>query len=385
MKRTALTLSLLVLLVSILAIQSCQKTDLPAEFSKRELVLPEEPLDYDVQLNSPLVWQNQIPFSTSGEVNAKATLGRALFYDTRMSFNNTTSCGSCHQAAFGYADNEASSQGMQGLGTRRNSPGIANLVFENEFFWDGRRNDLEVMVLDPVQDHIEMGLSNLDAVMDRLSQIEEYEQLFSDAYFSSEVTEAKVRTALATFIESMVSTNSRYDQHLAGASTLNGQELVGLQLFEQNCMTCHGGVNLGGWGWANIGLEDDYADNGVAEWSGNATLSGAFLIPGLRNVEKTAPYMHDGRFETLEQVVNHYSENIVLHDHLDWRLIDPASFGDIFFPFENQSGWANTEAQPLRMNFNQGERDALVAFLRTMTDQTHLTAERFSDPFVLVD
>lgn len=379
--------SLLVLLTSVVALESCQPaSDAPILVNER-LELPETNLEYDRSMPTHISWNGGIPFaSPAQDVNAVATLGRVLFYDRKLSFNNTTSCSSCHLAHLGFADGQQVSTGMQNTQTKRNAPGIANLAFESEFFWDGRRNDLEAMVLDPVQDHVEMGLSNLDAVVSKLSHFEEYQSLFSDAFGSPEITEMRMRTALSDFIRSMVSADTKFDQWTAGTANFNGQELRGKELFDQHCQTCHGGGSFGGWGWANIGLDEDYQDQGVGEWQNWDGANGAFLIPQLRNVAVTGPYMHDGRFATLEEVIDHYDQNIVLHENLDYRLIDfsTADEGSIIdLPFGGIGGdWAEMGVSPRRLDLSGADKAALVAFLETLTDEELMTAERFQNPWM---
>lgn len=380
--------SLLVLITGVVAFESCQPaTDAPQLVNER-LELPETPFEYNRTMPQHVSWSGDIPFATQGaQVNEVATLGRVLFYDRKLSFNNSTSCSSCHLADLGFADGQQVSTGMQNTATKRNAPGIANLAWESEFFWDGRRHNLEQMVLDPVQDHVEMGLSNLDAVVSKLSNFEEYQSLFADAFGSPELTEERMRTALADFIRSMVSADTKFDQVAAGTASFNAQEFRGKELFDQHCTTCHSGGSFGGWGWANIGLDEDYEDQGVGGWQNWDGANGGFLIPQLRNVAVTGPYMHDGRFETLEEVIDHYSQNVVLHDNLDYRLIDfsTGNGGGVIddFPFGGFGGdWDEMGVSPLRMNFTSSDKAALVAFLETLTDHELMTAERFQNPWV---
>lgn len=371
----------------MLSTQGCQPTqDGTTIFVNEKLVLPETTPAYQMALDPALHdGATEIPTGNMPNFDERAELGRVLFYDRKLSVNNSTSCSSCHEASLGFADNTAVSQGMQTIDTRRNSPGIANLAFQFGFFWDGRRDVLEDMVLDPIRDHVEMGISDVDAVCSKLAKFEEYAPLFAAAYGDDEITEERLRFALGAFVRSMISTDSRQHQYLRGDIQLNGQEMLGEQVFNQNCRSCHGGANFNGWGSANIGLEMEYTDLGVGGWTGGTAQEGAFMVPGLRNVALTAPYMHDGRFQTLEQVIDHYSQGIVLHDNLDYRLIDPESlifFDDFFFGGPGGSGWEDMGAIPIRMNFSLAEKQALVAFLNTLTDHTMIQEERFQNPWV---
>lgn len=231
-----------------------------------------------------------------------------------------------------------------------------------------------------------MGIADIDAVCDKLSKFEEYAPLFAAAYGDDEITEERLRFGLGAFVRSLVSTNSRQHQYLRGDIQLNGQELFGKQVFDANCQSCHSGANFNGWGSANIGLDMEYTDRGVGDWSGFEGQNGSFMIPGLRNVGLTAPYMHDGRFETLEQVIDHYSQGVQLHENLDYRLIDPAStnvFGE--FMFGAPGSWEELGAEPLRMQFSGAEKEALIAFLHTLTDLDMVQEERFQNPWILAE
>ncbi len=311
-------------------------------------------------------------------------LGRTLFYDKALSVNNGVSCGSCHKQALAFSDNHQFSTGFENRKTTRNTQPIQNLSALSTdgpfvgngqaLFWDGRQRFLHDMVLEPVGNHIEMGMrSELDLV-DKLSASPMYAQLFQDAYGDAEVTVAKIRDALARFVGSMVSQNSKFEQSLfSGNSTLNSLERTGFNLFvdKYDCMSCHDVVSSQGYTEAfgdelvNIGLDASYADNGAGALDGmDASQNGKFKIPNLRNVALTAPYMHDGRFATLEEVIDHYSNGVASHPNLDERLRDP-----------------NT-GSPLVLNITPDEKTALIAFMHTLTDHSFITDPKFSDPFV---
>ncbi len=301
-----------------------------------------------------------------------ATLGRVLFYDENLSLNNTISCASCHEAENGFSDAAAFSTGFEGNLTGRNSMGLANAKFYNSgrFFWDERANNLENQVLLPIQDHIEMGLT-LTQLENRVRNEDYYLVLFNAAFGSETVNSDRISLALAQFVRSMLSYNSKYD---AGRSQVNNErdnfpnftaaENQGKAIFfgQGNCDDCHGTESFVGPNPRNNGLDVVYADNGVGEISGNQNDFGDFKVPSLRNIALTAPYMHDGRFATLAQVVEHYSSGVQNHPNLSNQL--------------RQNG------QPRLGNFSNAEKAALVAFMNTLTDTEFINDVRYSNPFV---
>ena len=299
-----------------------------------------------------------------------ATLGRVLFYDTRLSANNTTSCGSCHVQAHAFADPKPFSKGFHGGLTDRRAMPLVNVRYYERarFFWDERAGNLEEMVLLPIQSRIEMG-QDLKQVMDTLARDRTYRVLFIQAFGDRQVTEQRIGKALAQFVRSIVSYQSRYDEGRArtqsalddfGNFTL--QENRGKALFMRNCSTCHmkdGNEHFFVPTPANTGLRgtDPAADGGVADVTLRGTDLGSFKSPSLRNVEVAAPYGHDGRFATLDALIDHYSDN---------PIVDPSV------------GYVN----PRPLTFTASEKAALIAFLKTLTDRTLLTDPRFSNPFV---
>ncbi len=337
--------------------------------------------------------------------NAISTLGRVLFYERQMSINNSVSCASCHKQAAGFADNVKFSKGF-GLGlTTRNSMPIQNLnsfgflfaTFDgfkntdvrfgspndfmfggNHFFWDGREQDLEKLILQPVGNHIEMGITDAQALATKLSKLPYYEKLFADAFETSEITPERIEKAVATFISNITTANTKFDKHLVSIaqssdlsnSPLTALELEGSMLFvtKYQCNNCHqvsmpNGYLLAGT-FANIGLDETSTDIGLQARTGNQSDAGKFKIPSLRNVAYTAPYMHDGRFATLEDVIEHYSDGIANNPNLDNRLRE-------------------SNGQPKAMNISAHEKQAIIAFLRTLSDESVLTDPKFSDPFKL--
>ena len=300
-----------------------------------------------------------------------ATLGRVLFYDTRLSANNTTSCASCHVQAHAFADPKPFSKGFHGALTDRRAMPLVNVRYYQRarFFWDERAGNLEEMVLLPIQSRIEMG-QDLKQVVDTLTRDAMYPVLFARAFGDSQITEQRIGKALAQFVRSIVSYQSRYDEGRARAQSpqddfdnFTRQENRGKALFMRNCSTCHmkdGNEHFFVPIPANTGLrgKDPTADGGVGDVTLRAADLGSFKSPSLRNVEVTAPYGHDGRFATLDALIDHYSDNPISDPNLGYMV----------------------PAGPLK--FTASEKAALIAFLKTLTDRTFLTDSRFSNPFV---
>ena len=363
-------------LLLLLLMYSCQP-ELP---EAREVYLDQAALeaDYGVGVN------NDIP-----------ALGRVLFYDKQMSINNSVSCASCHKQSRAFADDVRLSRGFENRLTTRNSMPIQNLLgstssdhdsIGNGFagsqplFWDGRETDLQRMVMRPVVNHVEMGVTSLEQLEDKISTVPYYKDLFLKAYGSDEVTASKIAHALSLFLQSIRSDNTRFDQSLPSVDPngfetvpgipLSGFESLGAQLFiaKYNCNSCHQVQSPHGYlqpqagTFSNIGLDAAYSDNGLGQVTGQETSNGMFKIPSLRNVALTAPYMHDGRFETLGDVIDHYSDGMANHPNLDNKLKD-------------------ANGNPLRMNISPDEKHAIIAFLNTLTDHEMITDPKFSDPF----
>lgn len=344
--------------------------------------LEEQPVTKDISLDLP-----ETPYKYNNSTNDNiATLGRVLFYDRQLSLNNSVSCSSCHKQSMAFADNVAFSKGFEGKRTLRNSMPIQNLgitfpggdsiiidpmpgFFNTVLFWDGRETQLREMVMKPIVNHIEMGIRDVNDLPQKLASVPYYEDLFTKAYGDPAITADRIADALSQFLFAITSNNTEFDGSLLGVAQLDPVERLGSELFitTYDCNSCHQIQNSHGYlfeggVFANIGLEMDYQDHGVSAVTGYTADDGKFKIPSLRNVVLTAPYMHDGRFETLDDVLEHYSEGIQDHPNLDIRLRD------------------NT-GKPLAMEIPQADRDAIIAFLNTLTDYEMLTDVRFSDPF----
>lgn len=388
-KKTYFFLSLIFALVSILI--SCTKNEI--EISESVLNLPSTPYDYTT-INLPAhlttnvligVGQNaaidndNTPISNP-TTNNGATLGRVLFYDKKLSINNTISCASCHKQENGFSDNTKFSLGFSGGSTRRHSMSLINARWykRGRFFWDERAATLEEQVLMPFQDPVEMGMT-LTNVVDAVRSQTFYSDLFLSAFGTNEINSDRIAKALAQFVRSIVSVSSKYD---AGRQTVNipttnfsnftQSENNGKQLFflpkslgGLSCVGCHSTeafINPDA-GATNNGLDlTSTTDLGVFEAIPNPNFLGTFKVPSLKNIELSAPYMHDGRFNTLEQVVEHYNSGVQNHPNLNSSLKDASG-------------------QPQRLNLTAQQKTDLVNFLKTLTDNNLTTDVKFSNPF----
>src|SRR5687767_7105710 len=338
----------------------------------RLLQLPPVPYRYaDVELPTHFKVPNAQRFDNTPRDNpitdAGATLGRVIFYDTRLSASDSVSCGSCHVQKFAFVDPNPGSRGFAGGTTDRHAMNLVNLRFHprGRFFWDERGGSLEAMVMLPIANRLEMGhdVANVPGVVARDAR---YAELFRRAFGEPEITNERIARALAQFLRSMVSYRSKYDEGRATARAAANDfanftlpENRGKALFLRNCSLCHLPDQEAHFIMVepvNTGLDDDTAntDGGVGDITLKPPDLGRFKSPSLRNVEVAGPYMHDGRFSTLEAVIDHYSDGGKRHPNKDVRI------------------------QPL--HFTSSEKAALIAFLKTLTDPYFLADPRFSDP-----
>lgn len=291
-------------------------------------------------------------------------LGKKLFFDPKLSKNNNISCGSCHKQAGGFSDEAVFSKGTHGELGKRQSMALFNLAWHrNGFFWDGRARTLKDQVLMPVQDHLEMDL-DLNTLVQRLATDVEYDDYFIRAFSSKEANTDRIATALEKFLLTLISGNSRYDQFKKGKAQLTAQEMAGMELFfgefdpflnkkGGECFHCHGGLNFTNDLYMNNGLDApaNINDKGHFLVTNNPEHEGAFKVPSLRNIANTAPYMHDGRFKTLEEVVEHYNSGVKNGATTDELLHYNISHG---------------------LQLSKEQQDALVAFLKTLSDPDFL-------------
>ncbi|WPU93048.1 cytochrome c peroxidase [Mucilaginibacter sabulilitoris] len=303
-------------------------------------------------------------------------LGRLLFYETKLSANNTLSCSSCHQQDKAFTDGRPFSPGVDHVLSTRNSMSLANLLWARKFFWDGRAEGLEQQAPTPLTNPHEMGQS-LEVSAQKLRETPAYLPLFKLVYGDENITGDRIVKAIAQFERTLISANSRYDQYLNKTYQPTADELKGMELFNNapqpekgirgaNCAHCHGGVKTYMELFHNNGLDSIPPDAGMQMLTGLAADKGRFKVPTLRNITLTAPYMHDGRFKTLEEVVDHYSEHIV----------ESASLSSFLRGESNVPGGKSLKLLPQ-------EKRQIVVFLNMLTDSAFIHNPEFADPRLL--
>jgi cytochrome c peroxidase len=300
-------------------------------------------------------------------------LGRMLFYEKELSANNTLSCGSCHQQSRAFTDGKAFSEGVDHMLASRNSMSLTNLLWSRKFFWDGRAASLEEQAVFPLTNPHEMG-QPLAVSIKKLKVDPKYPDLFKLVYGDEAITADRIVKAISQFERTLISFNSRYDKYLRNAYQPTKQELNGMVLFMTgpapekglrgaNCVHCHGGVKNYMELFHNNGLDSIPKDKGIEMLTGLPADRGRFKAPTLRNIALTAPYMHDGRFKSLDEVVDHYSEHIVQSPSLSAFLQGES----------NEPGGQSLKLRP-------DEKKDLIAFLNMLSDSTFINDPRFSDP-----
>ena len=302
-------------------------------------------------------------------------LGRRLFYETALSLDNTVACSSCHRQELAFTDGRAHALGVNQGMSPRSAMSLGNLAWESKLSWDGAFGSLEAQARKPVENVVEMHQPLVTGVA-RLQQLPAYPPLFRAAFGSRTLTEENTLKALAQFERTLISGNSRYDQFRRGNRTaLSPYELQGLVLFTThpngtlrggNCGDCHSGDLQTNHTFSNNGLDAAPADAGLGAVTGRPTDNGKFRVPSLRNIGLTSPYMHDGRFATLAEVVDHYNEHVKLNS----LNIDPLLLNTTNDPRQ----------QSFTLDLTTAEKAQLVAFLHTLTDSTFIRDPRFARP-----
>lgn len=302
-------------------------------------------------------------------------LGRKLFYEKKLSRDNSISCASCHSPENAFSDPNAVSTGVDNQLGDRNSMALINLGYENAFFWDGRSHTLEEQILQPVPNPVEMQLSWTEAAS-RLKADVEYKNMFFKAFPTEEIDSTVVAKAIAQFLRTMISGESKYDVMykyenglpLSSAEqsiwqTITVEEWAGFDLFKSlngaDCLHCHNGPLAQVQKFSNNGLDATFLDPGRMGVTENPNDEGKFKVPTLRNIALTAPYMHDGRFETLDEVIEHYSSGISQSATID-PLIEFASQGGV--------------------QLDPQEKDLLLQFLNTFTDYNFVNNPEYREP-----
>lgn len=276
------------------------------------------------KLFQDLILDPVIP-SNNPQTEEGISLGKKLFFDPILSANNTLACASCHKTPNAFTDDTRFSDGIDGLFGNRNSMPLFNLAwnYDNKFFWDGRDFGLENQVFEPITNPIEMH-STWEAVTGKLQKHPEYPELFNAAFGTRTIDSVLVSKAIAQFERTLISANSKFDKFLLGTATLTPEEANGFNIFmdesKGDCFHCHGSDNNPLWTdnkFHNNGLDTTFSDLGLGNVTGDPADNGKFKTPSLRNLAFTAPYMHDGRFETIEDVINHYSEGLQNSETID--------------------------------------------------------------------
>jgi cytochrome c peroxidase len=314
-------------------------------------------------LNTPVGFPKiNIPASNLLTVEGIA-LGRKLFYDPILSLDNTQSCGSCHNQKFAFTDSTLQfSKGITGEIGNRNAMPIMNLAWERAFFWDGGSATLEDQVIGPITNPIEMH-ETLPNVLRKLNADATYKKLFKRAFGSDSITTKQIMKAIAQFERTVISANSKYDKYVRGEVELTFDELKGMELIEDqtkgDCFHCHVlGSTFTDFDFKNNGLDSVFTDLGRYRVTLKETDKGKFKTPTLRNVELTAPYMHDGRFKTLEEVLEHYNTGFA----------------------ENSPNLDVNIALGKKGRMSETEKQQIIAFLKTLTDYDFINNPNFKKP-----
>jgi cytochrome c peroxidase len=317
---------------------------------------PRAPAEAEVVLTAPPGFPRLQAPEDNQPTAARIALGRRLFYDERLSRTGDVSCASCHVQANAFADPNALSTGVQGRQGTRNAVGLINAAWGKSFFWDGRAATLELQASQPIQNPVEMD-TTLESVSASLADDPGLTDAFDRAY-AAPASEVTITRALASFVRSLLSANSRYDAFLAGdADALSPAERRGEAIFNGErgeCFHCHVGYNLTSQGFRNNGIAADDPDPGRAELTQKATDLGKFKTPTLRNVAVTAPYMQDGSLPTLAEVIEQYDAG--------------------------GRGHANTDPLIRPLDLRDEEKADLLAFLGSLTDDVFLTNPAYADP-----
>lgn len=357
------TFRLLLLISLVFLLGSCKKDGVDLTD------ISYDPIPYEVV--SPTGYpQLEEPAGNAMTVDGVA-LGRELFYDPILSVDSTMACASCHKQEKAFTDGLAISTGVDGIAGHRSSMSLVDVgFFYNGLFWDGRSANLEDQALLPVEDPIELH-HRWPEVIEKFKVHADYPTMFRKAFgieSDAEITRDLASMALAQFERSLVSSgNTKYERVLDEKDVFESDELMGFEIYfdkditlpDGQCLHCHGGPLLTDNEYRNNGLDvaadyDDFPDLGRGEVDGEFINKGKFRTPSLRNIEHTAPYMHDGRFETLEEVMDHYTSG----------------------------GHPSINKDPLidSIFLNVEQKAAVIAFLKTLSDDDFLTNEAYSNP-----
>ncbi|MFK7787343.1 MAG: cytochrome-c peroxidase [Crocinitomicaceae bacterium] len=353
---------LFVSFVVIAVILSCNKDKVEYEPTPYELEIPSHFPDMIIPEDNPMTVEG-------------VELGRMLFYEEKLSGDNSMACANCHAPSSAYSDPNQFSEGIDGIQGTRNSMALINLGWEDEFFWDGRASSLEEQILIPVEDPIEMH-ETWQNVVSKLSASQDYKNRFFKAFGTPGITKERAAKAMAQFLRTMISGSSKYDvmykfinglplntEEQAIYATVTPEEWGGYDLFNSlngaDCLHCHNGPLARVKKYSNNGLDATFTDLGRGDITGNPSDNGKFKVPTLRNIAYSAPFMHDGRFASLDEVIDHYSTGIEMSPTID-PLIEFASQGGV--------------------QLDSYEKQLLKAFLLTLSDESFINNPAFQEP-----
>ncbi len=342
----------------VVLVFSCTKDDKVTPTNTNSIDTPATPFSLATPFGfPPIVIPANNPLTVEG-----IALGRKLFYDPMLSLNNTQACGSCHNQNYAFTDSTLRfSKGITGEFGTRNAMPIMNLAWEKKFFWDGGAATMEDQVIGPIENPLEMH-ETLTNVLYKLNKHAEYPKLFKRAFGTDSITSQLLMKAVAQFERTMISANSKYDKFLRGEAELTQDELKGKELYENqdkgDCTHCHTiGSTFTDFEFRNNGLDSVFTDLGRERVTKSILDRGKFKTPSLRNIELTAPYMHDGRFATLEQVLEHYNTGFVESPTLDVNI-----------------------SLAKKGRLNETEKQQIIAFLKTLTDYEFINNPNFKKP-----
>lgn len=334
------------LFFSFVILGSCTK-DEPIEPVWEGLKLP---ANFPVPLNN----MSNNPITRDGFM-----LGKKLFYDPILSRDNSISCGSCHNQGSAFTHHRHDiSHGIDDLLGRRNSLPIQNLLWQPHYFWDGGVHAIDLISLNPIQNPVEMD-EKPDNIIKKLNEDAIYPALFRKAFHTDKITSGQFLQAMSQFMAMLISANSKYDQYKRGEVNLTPDENEGLQIFNKKCSQCHQGELFSDFSFRNNGITNDFSfDKGRYEISLLTDDMGKFKVPSLRNIAKTAPYMHNGQFTTLASVLEHYNSGIKNSPTLDPSL---------------KSG------NKLGISLSDDEKNKIIQFLNTLTDEEFIHKKEFAE------
>lgn len=322
-----------------------------------------EPLEKDeaYSIESPSGFP-EMTFDITGNpvtINGVA-LGKKLFYEGKLSRNNTISCGFCHIQEYAFTHHGHNvSHGIDDRLGIRNAPAIQNMAFLKNYTWDGVSHNLDERSLVPITTDFEMD-SSLPEAIGKLNADAKYKQMFKVAFGDESIIGERILKAISQFMVTMVSADSKYDQYKKGQAAFTGEEIQGMNLFQQKCASCHSGELFTDESFRNTGMyyNAQFDDRGryrvTLDWNDNMK----FRVPSLRNVEYTAPYMHDGRFYTLDAVMNFYSDQVEDNPNLDPQLKQNGHLGILM---------------------NTQEKQVIIAFLKTLSDKKFISDPKFAE------